>query len=121
MSIQIADSLSSTDLLLTTKNHYRRKSQKIHDAEAANIPIYAVKANSPSQLKQFLDSIGNILPRESLNGLHKIGTKSDNDPPRKSRSDVDAHNTYIRNLQQLLEAQNKSHQGGNGRTSTRKG
>jgi len=71
MSIQIADSLSSTDLLLTTKNHYRRKPQKIRDAEAANIPIYAVKANSPSQLKQFLDSLTGMLPREALSGLQK--------------------------------------------------
>ena len=120
IAIQIADSLSNTDILLTTKNHFRRKSQKIRDAEAANIPIYAVKTNSPSQLKQFLDSVCGTVSRDSENGSHANGQRQDSEQQKKSRSDIEAHNTYIRNLQQLLEAPNRSPQSGNGKPSQRK-
>jgi len=43
-------------LLVTSKSHYRRKPQKVRDAEAADLPIYVLRGNTPSQIRQFINT-----------------------------------------------------------------
>jgi nucleoside-triphosphatase THEP1 len=57
----VAD-LKQSDILLTTRSYYRRKPQKIRDAEAVGIPIYVLKSNHVTQMKQCLDA---LYPRET--------------------------------------------------------
>jgi stage III sporulation protein SpoIIIAA len=57
IALHITNSLQEANLLLTTKNYYRRKPQKIRDAEIAGIPIYAVKGSNLPQLRQCLENI----------------------------------------------------------------
>ncbi|MFU8796956.1 MAG: single-stranded DNA-binding protein, partial [Dehalococcoidia bacterium] len=54
-SVRIANDLRHTDLFLTTRSYYRRKPQKIRDAEALGIPIYVLKSNNAAQMRQCLD------------------------------------------------------------------
>ena len=56
-ALKIANDLRHTDLLLTTRSYYRRKPQKIRDAEALGIPIYVLKSNNAAQMRQCLDSL----------------------------------------------------------------
>ncbi|MFO7996101.1 MAG: AAA family ATPase [Dehalococcoidia bacterium] len=72
--VKIAADLRQTDLLLTTRSYYRRKPQKIRDAEALGVPIYVLKSNNATQMKQCLDA------------LYPRGTQS----------------TYVHHLQRLL-------------------
>jgi stage III sporulation protein SpoIIIAA len=72
--VKIAADLRQTDLLLTTRSYYRRKPQKIRDAEALGVPIYVLKSNNAAQMKQCLDA------------LYPRGTQS----------------TYVHHLQRLL-------------------
>jgi len=60
--LKIAADLQQTDLFLTTRNYYRRKPQKIRDAEALGIPIYVLKSNNAAQMKQCLDA---LYPRDT--------------------------------------------------------
>ena len=53
----IRDRLSDANLFVTSKNYYRRKPQKVRDAEAANLPIYVLKSNTPPQMRQMLQNI----------------------------------------------------------------
>jgi hypothetical protein len=53
----IADKLIDADLLLTSKNYYHRRPQKIRDAEAINLPVYVLKNHTPAQFRQFLNTI----------------------------------------------------------------
>jgi stage III sporulation protein SpoIIIAA len=53
----IAEKMADADMLLTSKNYYRRRPQKIRDAEAANLPVYVLKNHTPAQLRQFLTTI----------------------------------------------------------------
>ena len=53
----IATDLKYADILLTTRSYYRRKPQKIRDAEALGIPIYALKSNDVIQIRRCLDTI----------------------------------------------------------------
>ena len=55
--LQITNNLKEANLLLTTKNYYRRKPQRIRDAEMAGIPIYAIKSSNLTQMRQCLENI----------------------------------------------------------------
>jgi hypothetical protein len=60
--IRIVTDLRQADILLTTRSYYRRKPQKIRDAEALGIPIYVLKSNNATQMKQCLDA---LYPRDT--------------------------------------------------------
>ncbi len=52
----VAD-LKQADLFLTTRSYYRRKPQKIRDAEARGIPIYVLRNNDAAQMRRCLDTV----------------------------------------------------------------
>ncbi|MBI4180636.1 MAG: AAA family ATPase [Chloroflexi bacterium] len=56
-SLAIVDDLSSATLFVTSKSHYRRKPQKVREAEAANLPIYVLRSNTPPQIRHFLSTL----------------------------------------------------------------
>ncbi len=60
--IRIVTDLKQADMLLTTRSYYRRKPQKIRDAEAVGVPIYVLKSNNAAQVKQCLDA---LYPRDT--------------------------------------------------------
>jgi len=72
--LRIATNLKQVDLFLTTRSYYRRKPQKIRDAEALGIPVYVLKSNNAAQMRQCLDA---LYPR-------------------------DTQSTYVHHLQRLL-------------------
>jgi len=72
--VKIVADLKQADIFLTTRSYYRRKPQKIRDAEALGIPIYVLKSNNSVQMKQCLDA---LYPR-------------------------DTQYTYVHNLQRIL-------------------
>jgi nucleoside-triphosphatase THEP1 len=53
----IVDKLDEAALLLTSKNYYRKKPQKIKDAEAAGLAIYVLKSNTIPQMRQCLAAL----------------------------------------------------------------
>ena len=59
-NLKIIADLKQADLFLTTRSYYRRKPQKIRDAEALGIPIYALKSNDAAQMRQCLDTIYSV-------------------------------------------------------------
>jgi stage III sporulation protein SpoIIIAA len=60
--IRIVTDLKQADIFLTTRSYYRRKPQKIRDAEAMGIPIYVLKNNNAAQMKQCLEA---LYPRDT--------------------------------------------------------
>jgi stage III sporulation protein SpoIIIAA len=68
--MKIVSDLKQADVFLTTRSYYRRKPQKIRDAEALGIPIYVLKSNNATQMKQCLDA---LYPRDTqANYVHHI-------------------------------------------------
>jgi len=61
-ALKVVADLRQADIFLTTRSYYRRKPQKIRDAEALGIPIYVLKSNNAAQIKQCLDA---LYPRET--------------------------------------------------------
>ncbi len=59
--LRIAANLKQADIFLTTRSYYRRKPQKIRDAEALGIPVFALKSNNVTQMRQCLDTLYPII------------------------------------------------------------
>ena len=55
--LRITADIKQADLFLTTRSYYRRKPQKIRDAESLGLPIYVLKSNDTIQMKQCLDTV----------------------------------------------------------------
>ncbi len=57
LPVHVVRSPEDADVVITQRNYYRKKSQRLRDAEASGIPIYVVKSNSSSQIEGALSSI----------------------------------------------------------------
>jgi len=136
MNINWAESLHEADIFVTSKNFFRNKSQKIRDAETANLPIYVLKNHTPLQFKQFLSSIQPSPVRQipSLNA-----DKNENrtaDPVKRATKEAEAaislvlsgqeevelspQSAYIRRLQHLLAEQSHVQSQSRGREPNRR-
>ena len=66
LNMVITEDLNNANLFVTSKHHYRRKPQKVRDAETTNLPIYVLRSNTPTQIRHFLNSLypaDNIMDR----------------------------------------------------------
>ena len=103
LDIHITQDLKEANLLLTTKNYYRRKPQTIRDAEANGISIYAIKSNNLPQLRLSLDNI--YTPsRDSAINMAMIEAEEAiiRVKERGGPVTLSPQNAYIRRLQHLL-------------------
>ncbi len=103
ITLQFATDLKASNLLLTTKNYYRRKPQKIRDAEMCGIPIYVVKSNNPAQLRRFLDNIF-MWQKDMPVGpaIEEAEAAISQVKEGKGPVELSPQNAYIRRLQHLL-------------------
>ncbi len=88
--LKIIADLKQADLFLTTRSYYRRKPQKIRDAEAMGIPIYVLKNNDAVQMRQCLDTVYSVdtsayahhlqhlLVEHNSLGSHSLAAKENN-------------------------------------------
>jgi len=111
LSLDIVNNLKDATLLVTSKSYYRRKPQKVRDAEAANLPIYVLKSNTPPQIRQLLNS---IYPQEKTNRAapFKLALSEAEEAVIKVKSgqetvELSPQSAYIRRLQHLIAERNK--------------
>ncbi len=57
LNLEIVNNTNDANMFITSKAYYRNRPQKIIDAEAANIPIYVLKSNTPNQIRQLLNTV----------------------------------------------------------------
>jgi stage III sporulation protein SpoIIIAA len=63
--IYMVDQLADADVMVTLKSYYRKRRRMIGDAERRRIPVYVLRANTVSQMEQFLSQALNLgLPAE---------------------------------------------------------
>ena len=55
--VELVAGIVDADLLLTTKNFYRRRTQALQDAEEKGKPVYVLRKNTTPQIQQFLRAI----------------------------------------------------------------
>ncbi len=68
LPLKVVDSLEEADVLLTLKNFYRRRPRLIVDAEQAGISIYVLRANTVTQMEDFLIDLYDL----ALDGDHDL-------------------------------------------------
>lgn len=54
VDVQIVDELANADVLVTLRSYYRKRRQLINDAERRRTPVYILRANTITQMEQFL-------------------------------------------------------------------
>ncbi|MBI2851518.1 MAG: AAA family ATPase [Chloroflexi bacterium] len=110
VDVELTQSLKDATLFVTSKSHYRRKPQKVREAEATNLPVYVLRANSPAQVKQLLGSLypGQVpaLPergdslKTALDEARKaVDTVVDG---QQAEVELSPQGAYIRRLQHLI-------------------
>ena len=64
--VEVVDNIASADLLLTTKNYYRRKTSALQAAEQKGKPVYVLRRNTTPQIEQFVKAV----TRDKRHGRH---------------------------------------------------
>jgi hypothetical protein len=130
--LAVTDSLQEADLLVTAKSYFRRKPQKIRDAEASNLPIYVLRKHTPQQLRHMLANLYPESPghqeartdterQETLALALKEAEKAAGQV-RNSHEPVELgpQGAYIRRLQHLIAERNKLSSRSTGREPQRR-
>jgi stage III sporulation protein SpoIIIAA len=66
LPLEVTDRVETADVVLTTKAHYRRKTEPLRMAEELNKPIYVLRKNTPSHIAQFARTLlGSHLPEDN--------------------------------------------------------
>ncbi|MFC2005239.1 R3H domain-containing nucleic acid-binding protein [Chloroflexota bacterium] len=114
-ALEVVDKINDASLFVTSKHHYRRKPQKVKEAEAANLPIYVLRSNTPTQIRQLLNT---LYPVSSSQGT---GDRADSfqvalteaqeavNLVKNGQGEVDLspQSAYIRRLQHLIAERNE--------------
>jgi len=104
LSLNMVDKLKNASLFVTSKSYFRRRLQKVKDAEAINLPIYVLKGNTPHQMRQMLN---NIYPAEKASSF-KLALGEAEEAVNQVRDGEEAavelspQSAYIRRLQHLI-------------------
>ena len=113
--VNIVDNLSEATLFVTSKHHYRRKPQKVREAESANIPVYVLRSSTPAQIKQFLNSINHHPDARADNGdrpdSFNVALDEAQDAVNMVKEgeetvELGPQSAYIRRLQHLIAERN---------------
>jgi hypothetical protein len=104
LPVRILGNPEGADLVLTLKNHYRKRPDSIRQAETSGIPIVSLRSNTVTQVKEALatlyaaelggDSTSKALD-EALDAINRV--KSTMRP-----LEISPQNAYVRRLQHQL-------------------
>jgi len=111
LGLDIVQNLSEANLFITSKNYFRRKPQKVRDAEAANLPLYVLRSNTPAQMRQLLADIYPVESPDKSNSLkHALGEAEEAVTQVKDGQqegiELSPQSAYIRRLQHLIARRN---------------
>jgi len=124
LTLEIVSNLDDANLFVTSKNYYRRRPQKVRDAEAASVPIYVLKSSTPAQLRQML---GTLSPTNSAGRVDTLdlALKEAEEAVIKVRSgeetvELSPQSAYIRRLQHIIAERNEVLSQSSGRDPNRR-
>jgi hypothetical protein len=108
LNLDIVNNLNVANIFITSKAYYRNRPQKIMDAEAANIPIYVLKSNTPNQMRQLLNT---VYPQNDRKNPVNIAVEEAQSAVNQVRNgnqvvELRPQSAYIRRLQHLVAEQN---------------
>ncbi|MEN8614380.1 R3H domain-containing nucleic acid-binding protein [Dehalogenimonas sp. THU2] len=114
IKLNITERLTDAGMLVTSGNYFRRRPQRIRDAEARELPVYVLKSHTPAQFRQFLGMLSRHEPEQTGNsgGLNWALTEAEEAVSRvrsgaEGRVELSPQGAYIRRLQHLVAERNQ--------------
>ncbi len=95
LTLDVVSNSNQANIFVTSKAYYRNRPQKIQEAEAANIPIYVLKSNTPNQIRQLL---GTIYP----------SSEDHKDPITDAVEEAQSAVNHVRNGDEVIELRPQS-------------
>ena len=107
LKIDLVNDIRNADLLLTTKNYYRKRTKALREAEDKGRPVYVVRRNTLQQIEQFIKAISrpNELNRstpEIANALEEAEKAVAGIKDGGKEIELNAQGAYIRHLQHAI-------------------
>jgi hypothetical protein len=110
IDIDIVENVREAGMFITSRNYYRRKPQKIRDAESAGIPVYVLRSNTPPHMRQLLGEIhsGSAGRPEHFQDAISEAEQAVSDLNTTDQDSVELspQSSYIRRLQHLIAHRN---------------
>jgi len=112
LSLDIVENLKQANLFITSKNYYRRKPQKVRDAEESNLPIYVLKSNTPPQIHQMLQNIYPLAGTGKRDSFQEALAEAETAVEQiqnggEGEVELSPQSAYIRRLQHLIAERNE--------------
>ncbi len=110
LRLDIVKSLTEANLFITSKNYYRRKLQKVREAEAASMPIYVLRSNTPHQIRQLLNELYPTASAPKSTSIKAALTEAEEAVAQvkggEESIELSPQSAYIRRLQHLIAERN---------------
>jgi stage III sporulation protein SpoIIIAA len=110
MTVEVVENLRDATMLVTSKNYYRRRSQKIRDAENAKLPVYVLRGNSPSQIRQLLSTFLPSKEGKTSGNFNDAMMEAEEAVEQikegEGAVELSPQSSYIRRLQHLIAQRN---------------
>ena len=111
LPLDIVKNLSEAKLFITSKNYYRRKPQKVREAEEANLPIYVLRSNTPHQIRQLLNELHPTEGPAKASSVQPALTEAEEAVEQvkggQESIELSPQSAYIRRLQHLIAERNQ--------------
>jgi stage III sporulation protein SpoIIIAA len=110
LPLDIVKNLTEANLFITSKNYYRRKLQKVREAEAASLPIYVLRSNTPHQIRQLLNELYPTESAPKATSIKAALTEAEEAVAQvqggEGPVELSPQSAYIRRLQHLIAERN---------------
>ena len=116
--LDIVNNLRDATMLVTSKNYYRRRLQKVRDAENEHIPVYVLRGNTPQQIRQFIGTLETTMEGEKSRDFQSALVEAEEAVEQvndgREAIELSPQGAYIRRLQHLVAQRSdlKSHSTG---------
>jgi hypothetical protein len=106
LDVNIVENLREATTFITSKNYYRRREQKIREAEAVHLSVYVLRSNTPPQMRQMLSSLYHLReevpPGEFKTAIDEAENAVTQVKEAGEPVDLTPQTSYIRRLQHLV-------------------
>ncbi|MBN1161774.1 MAG: AAA family ATPase [Dehalococcoidales bacterium] len=125
LDLDVVGRLRDATMLVTSKNYYRRKPQRVRDAENEHIPVYVLRGNTPPQIRQFLGTLNaGVGDRGKVRDVQAAVDEAEEAAEQVSEGgesiDLSPQSAYIRRLQHLIAQRNDLRSQSRGRDPNRR-
>ena len=105
--VELVGDINAADLLLTTKNYYRRRTQALRAAEEEGKPVYVLRRNTTPQIEQFVRAITRkrgVGPSDEAvaSAIHEAEEATERIGQGLPQVELNPQGAYIRHLQHAI-------------------